>query len=132
VASRSFPFAPRSTQSLEPGDLIAVPCEPSGWACLQVIDVRRSGPGARTTFVAGVLPWRGDGPPTRQAVSRLGASEMGLVPIEVFTDGGLQVVDQGDVVATDLPSNFRDLGVGTQHNVWGWRTAIRKAQAAAS
>lgn len=132
MAGRSFPFSPRSTQLLEPGDLIAVPCEPSGWACLQVIDVRRTGPGARTSFVAGVLPWRGDVPPTRQAVSGLAAREQGLVPVEVFTEGGLNVVDEGDVVARGLRSNFRDFGVGTHHRVWGWRTAIRRAQAAAS
>jgi hypothetical protein len=132
MVGRSFPFSPRSTQSLERGDLIAVRCEPSGWACLQVIDLRRSGAGARTAFVAGVLPWRGDEPPTRQAVIGVAASEHGLVPIEVFTEGGLQVVDEGDVVPTGLPSNFQDFGVGTHHKVWGWRTAIRRAQAASS
>lgn len=132
MAGRSFPLSPRSTQSLALGGLIAVPCEPSGWACLQVIDLRRRGAGARTTFVAGVLPWRGDEPPTRQAVSGVAARELGLVPIEVFTEGGLEVVDEGDVVATGLPSNFRDFSVGTHHKVWGWRTAIRRAQGAAS
>lgn len=62
----------------------------------------------------------------------LGVSELGLVPIEVFTKGGLQVVDEADVVASGLPSNFRDFGVGTRHNVWGWQTTIRKARAASS
>lgn len=87
------------------------PCEPSGWACLQAIDLSRSGPGARTTLIAGVLPWRGDKPPTRQAVSGLVASDQGLVPIEVFTDGGLQVVDEGGRrrhrAAVDLPRLWR-------------------------
>jgi hypothetical protein len=62
----------------------------------------------------------------------LAASDKGLVPIEVFTDGGLQVVDKGDVVDTGPPSNFRDFGVGAHHKVWGWRTVIRRAQAASS
>ncbi len=97
-----------------------------------MIELRRAGPGSRTTFVAGVLPWRGAEPPTQQAVSGLCAGEQGLAPIEVFTDGGLQVVDAGQVVDTDLPSNFSDFGVGTRRNVWGWRTAIRKAQSASS
>jgi hypothetical protein len=132
VSSRSFPFSPQSTSSLEPGDLIAVPCDPSGWGCLQVIDLKRDGPGARTAFVAGVLPWRGEKPPTRQDVSGLVASEQGLVRIELFTEGGLQVVDAAEVLATGLPSNFRDFSVGTTHKVWGWRSAIRKAQEASS
>lgn len=130
MPSRSFPFSPRSTASLEVGDLIAVPCEPSGWACLQVVDVQRRGPGARTSFVAGVLPWHGDTAPTRTDVAGLAATEHGLVRIELFTDGGLQVVDQADVAEAGLASNYRDVGVGTVHKVWGWKTAIRRAQAA--
>ena len=130
MADRAFPFAPRSTTSLELGDLIAVPCEPSGWACLQVIDLVRSGPGARTTFVAGVLPWRGSEPPTRQTVAGLSATEHGLVHLDVFSKGGLLVIDQGQITTSGLPSNFRDLDVGRHHKVWGWKTAVRRAQAA--
>lgn len=58
----------------------------------------------------------------------MAAIEQGLVPIAVFRDGGLQVVDTSDVVSTDLPSNLRDFDVGTRHKVWGWRTAVRRAQ----
>ncbi len=130
MTSRVFPFSPRSTKSLEIGDLIAVPCEPSGWTCLQVVDLHRAGVGARTAFVAGVLPWRGHTPPTRGDVAGLGATAHGLVRVELFTDGGLQVVDHAEVVGTGLPSNFRDMQVGTVHNVWGWRAAIALAQAA--
>jgi hypothetical protein len=79
--------------------------------------------------VAGVLPWRGQSPPTREAVTGLAATEQGLVPVEVFTKGGLQVVDQSEVISTDLPSNFRDFQVGTVDKVWGWQTAIRRALA---
>jgi hypothetical protein len=122
--------SPRSTTSLEVGDLIAVPCEPSGWACLQVVDLKRKGAGARTSFVAGVLPWRGHAPPTRADVAGLAAIEQGLVRIELFTDGGLQVVGHAEVISTSLPSNFRDMQVGTVRTVWGWKTAIKRAQAA--
>lgn len=130
MSDRSFPFSPRSTATLEVGDLIAVPREPSGWACLQVADLNRRGPGARTTFVAGVLPWRGEEPPTRDDVIGLGSLEQGLVSVEIFTEGGLRVVDRGEVVPNLSPSNFRSYEVGTVHKVWGWRTAMRKAQEA--
>src|SRR5215475_7146654 len=111
VAVRSFPLSPRTTASLEVGDLIAVPAEPSGWTCLQVIDLKRTGTAARTTFVAGVLPWRGDEPPTRHAVSGLRAAEQGLVHIDIFTKGGLYVVDGAEVGPTGQPSSFRDFAV---------------------
>jgi hypothetical protein len=80
--------------------------------------------------VAGVLPWRGEAPPARDDVAGIGAVDHGLVPVDVFTQGGLQVVDQAEIVTTALPSNFSDMGVGTTHKVWGWKTAIRRAQAA--
>src|SRR3954447_25053767 len=95
MTGRSLPISPRSTQSLELGDLIAVPCEPSGWACLQVVDLARSGPGMKSSFVVGVLPWRGDEPPTHLAVAGLAASEQGLVHVNLFTQGGLEVVGAG-------------------------------------
>ena len=129
---RVFPFTPETTASLQPGDLIAVPLETSGYACLQVIDVRRSGPGSRSTFVAGVMPWRGDEPPSREAVSGLIAREQALVPIEIFSAGQLEVVDEGAVVPSGLPSDFEHFGAGTRHRVWGWRTAIERARAAST
>lgn len=128
MTDRTFPLSPRSTAALEVGDLIAVPCEPSGWVCLQVVDLQRGGAGSRTTFVAGVLPWRGQAPPSRDDVAGIGAIEHGLVPVDVFTQGGLQVVDNSEIAVTTLPSNFRDTQVGTTHKVWGWKTAIRRAQ----
>jgi hypothetical protein len=60
-------------------------------------------------------------------VAGLAAIEHALVPVELFTKGGLQVVDHSELAASDLPSNFGDMGVGTIHKVWGWRTAIQKA-----
>ena len=50
--------------------------------------------------------------------------------VEIFTQGGLRVVDRGEVVATGLASNFRDMQVGAVHQVWGWRSALTKAQEA--
>jgi hypothetical protein len=80
----------------------------------------------------GSYPGAGDGPPTRQTVGGLAANEHGLVHTDLFTKGGVQVVDQADVVPTGHPSNYVDFGVGTSQTVWGWRTAVRKAQAASS
>jgi hypothetical protein len=130
--TRSFPFSPRSARQLECGDLIAVPCEPSGWACLQVVDLQRRGPGARTTLIVGVLPWRGEQPPTSEAVTGVAATEQGMTRIELFTEGGLQVVATTNVIPTGRPSNYRDFEVGATHHVWGWRAAIRTAQEAAA
>ena len=132
MAHRFIPFSPRTTKQLERGDLIAVPCEPTGWACLQVIDLKRGGPNSLKDLVVGALPWRGAEPPTAVTVTGLAAVAQGLTGTELFTEGGLQVTGNASVVDVGLSSNFRDFGVGAVTQAWGWRTAVRKAQAAAA
>ena len=133
VVDRSFPFTPRSMRELERGDVIGVHCEPDGWVCLQVVDLARSGPGSRTTFVVGVLPWSStQSPPTPAAVAGLDATDQGLTRVELFTKGQAQVFGNLPVKDVGRPSNLRDFEVAMTHRVWGWRTAIRKAQAAAA
>jgi len=126
---RNFPFSPRSTRELEVGDLIAVPREDGRWGCLQVTDLKRSGSGSRTTLVVGILPWVGEHPPTSGAVSRLSVVEQALTRIEIFTEGRLEVVATSSLVPHGLPSNYRDFGVGTTHNVLGWKAAIARVSA---
>lgn len=127
MASRDFPFSPRTTSKLELGDLVAVPGDDGRWRCLQVTDLMRSGPGSRSSLVVGPLPWVGDHPPRRDDVQGFAVTQQGLTTIELFTEGGLRVVDTTPVVRNRLASNFRHFKTGTVHNVWGWRTAVRKA-----
>lgn len=129
MADRNFPFSPRTTTKLELGDLVAVPRDDGRWGCLQVTDLTRSGTGSRTSLVVGVLPWVGESPPRSQDIHGLTITEQGLTSVEVFTKGGLEVVGTSAVVPHGLSSNFNDFGVGTTHNVWGWRTAVKKVTA---
>lgn len=128
TTNRSFPLLPRSTSQLEAGDIISVPREPTGWACLVVVEVRRRGPGARTTFIVGVVDWFGESPPREQDITGLPAVAQGLTRIEMFTEGGLAVVGNVGPVATQFDSNYREYQVGAAHRVWGWRAAIWQAQ----
>lgn len=113
------------------GDLIGVPLKDGGWGVLQVSAFRASASGSRirSTFSAGVLPWRGEGAPTRDAISGLQFLEHGLTPIKIFTEGRLEVVDTAPL-AGGVQSNLNDYSIGTTHSVWGWKTAIRRAQEA--
>jgi hypothetical protein len=132
MTSRQFPFSPKASSGLERGDIIAVPLEGGRWACLQVVELKRQGVGARSTFIAGPLPWGGAKPPTEQDVIGLAVTEQALTRIELFTEGGLQVVANSPVVPTDYASNYRDFEVGSKHRAWGWKTAVRQAAAAAN
>lgn len=129
VVTRVFPFSPKSSTRLEVGDLIAIPCPEGDWAVLQVSALRRSGPGARTTLGVGVLPWRGDRQPTANAIEGLEFLEHGMTAIEIFTEGGAEVVDEAKL-AGGVQSNMHDMTVGTRHKVWGWRAALDRARSA--
>lgn len=82
--------------------------------------------------MVGNLPWGGAESPTERDVMGLEVTEQALTRIELFTEGGLQVVANSPLVPTVYASNYRDLEVGTKHRVWGWKAAIRKATAAAA
>ena len=125
---RSFPFRPNSAAQLEVGDIVAVPCELTGWTCLVVVDLQRQGRGARSTFVAGVVDWSGERPPREDDIFGLPVIAQGLTPTTLFTEGGLQVVGNVGPIATSFDSSYRDHLVGAIHRVWGWRAAIRRAQ----
>ena len=129
MPERDFPFSPKSSTRLEVGDLIANPGVEGDWAVLQVSALRRSGPGAQTTLGVGVLPWRGDRPPTAEAVKGLRFTEHAMTAIEIFTEGGVEVVGTG-ALAEGVQSNLHEMSVGVSHKVWGWRTALDRARSA--
>ncbi|WP_378145686.1 hypothetical protein ACFJGV_18520 [Cnuibacter sp. UC19_7] len=55
--------------------------------------------------------------------------QQGLTGIRIFTEGGAEVIGWVEPVPTGLPSNFRDFGVGTVTQVWGWRAALARSEA---
>ena len=100
-----------------------VPVEkPDGtWGALQVIDLKRTGTGARTSLIIGVMPWTGAAPPSAEDVADLAVTSQGLTGVDLF-------VANTPPRPTDLGNVFRDHHVGATTSVWGWRTAMRKAQ----
>ena len=76
-----------------------------------------------------MLPWRGDRRPTAEAIADLEFVEHGMTAIEIFTDGGAEVVATG-ALAGGAQSNMLNMNVGVTHKVWGWRTAMERARSA--
>lgn len=131
MQNRSFPFTPKSSKQLEIGDLVGVPLEGGNWACLQVLELKGSGPGSMKSLVVGTLPWRGADPPTEDGIRNTVITERALTGVELFTEGGLQVVGNAAVAPNDIPHYYRPLQIGDKQNVWGWRAAISHAREAA-
>lgn len=131
---RTFPFSPRSAADLDLGDYWVVALPSGDLGVLQVRDLQKTGPGARTAFVAGVVEWRGDHAPSPGELEGRRVLAQGLTRIEVFTEGGAQVVGNaaGTVPVAGLTSGFRDFAVGTVTQTWGWRALAKRVDAVLS
>lgn len=105
------------------GDYWTVPLPSGGRGVVQVRDVQRTGPGARTTFVAGVVEWRGEEEPTPDVLRGKRVLAQGLMSVSVFTEGGSVVLGNapGTKPVAGLASAFRDFKVGTKTQSWGWK-----------
>ncbi len=121
---RRYPCAVSSATQLRVGDLVGVRAPSGRWGCLQVVDLE---PRARTSLWAGLLDWSGDEPPTAENTSGSHALDAPMTRIELFTDGGLQVLGNRPVTPASAPSDRTDFRVGAVHQVSGWQARIRAA-----
>jgi hypothetical protein len=132
MTDRAFPLSPRSSRDLEVGDYWAVPLPDGSFGACQVSDLKRSGVGALKTLVVGVIDWRGNAEPTVPELAGRRILAQGLTRIEMFTKGGAQVIGSTNatVHGPELKSAFRDHGVGTVTEVWGWKAIDRRVSTA--
>jgi len=92
MSDREFPLSPRSTTDLEIGDFWTVRLSDGSLCACQVTDLNRSGPGALTSVLIGVLDWRGDVEPLAHELAGRRVLAQGLTRVEVFTEGGAPVL----------------------------------------
>lgn len=115
---RVFPFEPRTTASVRPGDFWAIPTRRGGWYCCgRVLATGSAGSlGRRTALVVGLMDWCEPHPPTADAlagavvtdhgathvrtVRETGGPLLGHRPLE--SDGGLDALLAGRPVHDDL------------------------------
>lgn len=131
---RDFPLIPRSVADLEIGDYWVVALPSGGFGVLQVRDLKRTGSGARTAFVAGVVDWRGDKAPAPGDLDGRRVLAQGLTRIEVFTEGNARIIGNasGTVPIAGLTSAVRDFAVGTVTQTWGWKVLGNRVEAVLS
>jgi hypothetical protein len=134
-ASPAYPFVPKSNRWLAAGQFWAVPLSDGRFACGRVLDVPRE-PDihvtvARTIFLAGLLDWVGDAPPTDMAIAGAGLLAQGFAHIKAITTTGGDVLGQRDLDADGIvPAMWRSHeGGGT---VWVYEGARRLRPATAA
>ena len=89
VPDRAFPFVPKSTTKLFPGDFWGIPLEDGRWACGRVLQNMPKGmAGARVGFLGGLLDWVDASPPTAESIAGRPVVEQGIMHVLAITSTG--------------------------------------------
>ena len=91
MATVRYPFVPKSTAYLIPGQFWSIPLDDGRHACGRVLQLDDTGDNGRL-FVAGLLDWSGDGPPTSQAIAGACVLEHGGVHVKTISENGGEVI----------------------------------------
>ncbi len=123
-----YPFVPKSNRFLERGQYWAVPLSDGRFACGRVLDVPREPdlhvPVGRMLFLAGLLDWVGETPPTNQAIEGAVLSAQGFAHIKAITTTGAAVLGRRDLAADAIvPALWRSHEAGG--TVWVYEGARR-------
>lgn len=86
----TYPFAPKSTKALAPGQFWAVPLSDGRFACGRVITLKPKEDGKVDLrgFLAGLLDWVGTQPPTSESIAGCRTLEQGGVHIKAVLETG--------------------------------------------
>lgn len=82
-----YPFVPKSTKSLIPGQFWAVPLSDGTFACGRVIALK-SGRYSARAFLAGLLDWHGSKPPTEEDIVGRKTLRQGHAHIKTIVETG--------------------------------------------
>jgi hypothetical protein len=78
MSHRTFPFVPKSSVKLEPGDFWAIPVDGGLFACGRVIDFwPKDYKGSKTGFLAGLMDWSSEQPPSVESIAGVQTIQQG-------------------------------------------------------
>jgi hypothetical protein len=105
-----YPFVPKSTAGLEPGQFWSIPLDNGRIACGRVIQLRmEDGKRDSRAFLAGLMDWWGLKPPTSERIAGRGVVTQGGADIKTIVATGGQVLGFRDLSLDHIePTLFRD------------------------
>ena len=88
---RKFPFIPKSSLSLSPGDFWGFKLKDGTWACGRVLQLRKSGPNSRMWFFGALLDWNGAETPNADSIAGAKALRQGTMHIDSIKRTGSHI-----------------------------------------
>jgi len=124
ASAKAYPFVPKSTAHLVAGQFWAIPLNDGKWACGRVLaGSAGGGPGSRTMFVAGLMDWVGDRPPTEESIGVSRVLEVGRVHLRTIAGTGSQILGHLPLSPDDAA-----LAEGPVGRFWGPSYIVRAAE----
>jgi hypothetical protein len=111
----AYPFVPKSKAYLEPGHFWSIPLRDGGYGCGRVLQLwMESGKCNRRLFLAGLMNWVGDDPPTAEAIAGRGVLDQGIVHIKTIAENAGEVLGLREPAPDGIePWLFLDAGRAT-------------------
>jgi hypothetical protein len=98
-----YPFVPKSTTNLAPGQFWSIPLSDGRFGCGRVLRVDRDRAyGARVLFVGAVLDWVGEAPPTSEAIAGSEVLAVGTTNVRTIAYGGGWVLGERPLEADGI------------------------------
>jgi hypothetical protein len=112
----TYPFAPKSTAMLEPGQYWSIPLDNGRFACGRVLQLQiENGKRDSRSFLAGLMDWWGRKPPTADRITGRGVVEQGSADVKTIQATGGQVLGFRDLSLDRIePRLFRDAEFATR------------------
>lgn len=100
---KGYPYSPKSTSRLRPGDFWAVPRTDGTFACGRVLQVTGDQLVSPTrAFFGGLLNWVGSAPPTSQTIARASLLDVGIMHIKAILSTGGEILGNRPLELDDV------------------------------
>jgi hypothetical protein len=123
----NYPLVPRSTAALLSGHFWALPLSDGSFGCGRVVDLTPPGAvGARVWFLAAVLDWHSEVPPTHESIAGVGCLDQGRAHLKAITETGGSILGYRSLELDKVePWEFRGSGVWVNSQVYKGLRPIR-------
>ena len=112
-----YPFIPKSTKPLERGQFWSIPLPDGSFGAGCVVGLHlRNGKTSSRAFIAGVVAWHGDSPPTADALGGKKIFQYAFAHIKTIIESGGQIIGKANIMLDDLPETAEALSISS----WGY------------
>ena len=117
MPAERYPFAPKSTAGLQPGQFWSITLPDGRYACGRVLATAARGhAGSTRLFLAALLDWVGARPPTADAIAARPVLAAGILHVKSIAECGGEVLGRRPLEADAIePSTY-----ASEPRTWGY------------